>query len=130
MFKTTDVSDCAGGALRATITRGTLSVIPTTTFDYQIGSGELSASGMMDVHVVYSIEVQVEASGSAHLELERTMLPAISFPVTLPTAPPVYFDVELEVPAGFILDADASGTATMSYHSEYAISVDMGYSTV
>ena len=115
------------GEIKATLTKGRINVVPTITGECDLW-GEFSAACQMDMLMIFDATVEVESKGNVSFEYTRKLLPTIKVPVTIPATPPVYLDIELDLPANFILGASVDGKATFKYHSKYSLKVTMDYS--
>jgi len=130
IIRRSDLTGCANGRLTARLTRGRIRAVPTGDFTWEVGSNYVAANGKVDVKVLVDFALQVTVSGRAALDLSSPLIPKLKYPVVIPTTPPVYLSVQLEVPAGFHLEVDAAGTATYACEQEYAIAANMRLDTL
>jgi hypothetical protein len=115
------------GEIKATITKGVLNVCPTIDAHYK----DSSAWAQMDLLMTFDAEVEVVATGNVSFEMAKKILPKISVPITIPptpATPPVYLNVELEIPAGFQMGSQVEGKAVFYYHSTYSKQIYMEFS--
>ena len=106
------------GEIKGTITKGVLNVCPTIDGDYEMTPP--SAWCQMDLLMTFDAEVEVVATGTISFEMAKKILPKISVLIVIPTTPPLYVSIELEISAGFEMGSMVEGKAIFYYHSIYS----------
>jgi len=121
----------AEGRTTADVKSGSLKVLPRWDLTYEADSrGGVSVSGTLQAHVVVDLEIEFVATGAVDCHFRGDLLPRLSVPVSTPTDPPVHLDLELEVPAGVRIAADAAGQLTLKCRSEYTLQANVSYDSV
>ena len=79
----------------------------------------------MSLAFQFDFVVDVIMEGEVSLEMERDLVPTIRVPVTIPGPVPVYLEITLDIPIGFVLSAEAAGKATFEYRSNQTLGADL-----
>ncbi|PCJ59989.1 MAG: hypothetical protein COA79_09285 [Planctomycetota bacterium] len=112
----------------AKILTGSFRFVPAATAEIDFGflsvdSFETSFKGK----VVYDIKVELSVSKGVDLLNFKKSLIKFKHPIIIPGTPPIYTELELDIAAGFNVEANVEGTFILGFNSQYDLETTMKY---
>ncbi|MBT6182941.1 hypothetical protein HN876_02585 [archaeon] len=120
-----DFTSSPGGYFKATVVSGSLRITPTFDFEQDIHLTSFEIYQSVNAHILYDLEVELEASGQSTIKFEKSFFQRLSFP--LPVTPPM--EATFDIPAGFDFESEGESTVRVRYSSEYTHDFTMEYNS-
>lgn len=124
-----NVSGVAAGRYRAVINKATVHVVPTFRNHYRwSGLKPEELYSKIDAQLKYRMDVTYDVAGKVELTALFDLFKKKLVTVVVPAGNvPVYVDIELALPIGITLNADAKGSVRVVYEAEYAFTSELRY---